>query len=53
MSKSTADKAKLYFTLIDIVKAMKLRVKTAKEINGLTRIENNLNKLVMAIIVKD
>ena len=38
----------LYFTLIDIVKNMKLKVETQREINGLDKIEKNLTKLVMA-----
>ena len=46
-------RVELYCVLTDIIKAMKLKVDTKKEINGLTKIENNLNKLLLAEIIKD
>lgn len=46
-------RVELYWTLIDIVKAMKIKADTKREITGLDRIENNLTKLVLAEKVKE
>ena len=43
----------LYYALIDIVKAMKLKVFTKREIAGLNVIENNLTRLVLAETAKE
>jgi hypothetical protein len=45
-------KIELYFVLIDIVKGMIYKAETEREIKGLTRIANNLNKLVLKERVK-
>lgn len=46
-------RVELYCTLIDIVKNMKTKVATKREINGLNKVEKNLNNLMLAEIVKD
>ena len=46
-------RVELYCTLIDIIKALKLKVATRKEINGLGKVEKNLNNLMLAEIIKD
>lgn len=42
------ERLELYFTLLDIVKNMKLKVLTKKAVNNLCKIEDNLNKLIGA-----
>ena len=51
--KNARKRVELYCTLIDIVKAMKLKVNKKRAISKLTKIETNLNELVMAEIIKD
>lgn len=46
-------RVELYFSLIDIVKAMKIKADTKREITGLDKIENNLTRLVLAEKVKE
>ena len=46
-------RVELYFSLIDIVKAMKIKADTKREIAGLDKIENNLTRLVLAEKVKE
>lgn len=51
--KNAHKRIELYCSLIDIVKAMKLKVATKREIGGLNRVETNLSNLMLAEIVKD
>lgn len=51
--KNTHKRVELYCSLIDIVKAMKLKVATKREINGLNKVETNLSNLMLAEIIKD
>lgn len=46
-------RAEVYFTMIDIVKALKLRTENKETIKKLKTIETHLNSIVGAEIVKE